>query len=84
MEHKIMTTGGMEIFPILVVIAYFVFETVDQYQPARMRTVEVVVIERGQSVHFQCPKIALQVRTTYGDECTRLKSLSRPAARSKP
>jgi hypothetical protein len=78
MEDEIMTAGGMVIFPILVVIAYFGLETVDQYQPARIRTVEVVVIERGQSVHFQCPKIALQIRATYGDDCTRLKPLSRP------
>jgi hypothetical protein len=81
MEDKIMTAGGMVIFPILVVIAYFGLEMVEQFKPARMQTVEVVVIERGQSVHFQCPKIALQVGAAYGEECTRLKSLSRPDAR---
>jgi hypothetical protein len=65
-----MTAGGKVTFPILVAIAYFGLEMVEQYKPARMRTVEVVAIERGQSVVFHCPKNGLQAEMMYHDGCS--------------
>jgi hypothetical protein len=65
-----MTTGGKVTFPILVATAYFGLEMVEQYKPARMQIVEIVAIERGQSVVLHCPKNGLQAEMMYHDGCT--------------